>query len=204
MLGAVKVGSDSLDNIINTMCEKYTVELALAKAIIRQESNWDVNASRYEAHLNDSSWGLMQVLLKTARGVLNRPTLTIAELITPEVNIEAGVKFIGQLLQRYNYTYDDAIAAYNAGSARRGKDGKYVNQSYVDGVNRWYNMYIAIDTVANATSKVTDSIANAFSFSFTVPTGQAEPQSNEDDMTPYIVGGGALVAMLLVIGASKR
>ena len=49
MLGAVKVGSDSLDNIINTMCEKYTVELALAKAIIRQESNWDVNASRYEA-----------------------------------------------------------------------------------------------------------------------------------------------------------
>ena len=204
MLGAVKVGSDSLDNIINVMCEKYTVEPALAKAIIRQESSWDVNASRYEEHLNDSSWGLMQVLLKTARGVLNRPTLTIAELVTPEVNIEAGVKFIGQLLQRYNYTYDDAIAAYNAGSARRGKDGKYVNQSYVDGVNRWYNMYIAIGTVSNAASKVTDSIANAFSFSFTAPTEQSASQRDETDMTPFLVGGGALVAMLLVIGASKR
>lgn len=202
MLGAVKVSQETLDDIINRMCDKYQVEPALAKAFIRQESNWDVNASRYEAHLNDSSWGLMQVLLKTARGVLNRPTLTIAELITPEVNIEAGVKFIGQLLQRYNYTYDDAIAAYNAGSARKGKDGKYVNQAYVDGVNRWYNTYIAIDTVSNAASNVVNSISNAFSSASETPANQTASES-ETNITPFVVGGVSLLAMILVIGASK-
>ena len=112
------------------MGKKYGVEPALIKAHIKQESNWDVNASRYEVNKGDASWGLMQLLLATARQVLNDPNLTTTQLIQPRTNIEAGTKFISQNLNRWG-NMRDAIAAYNAGSPRIGKDGQYVNQDYV-------------------------------------------------------------------------
>jgi len=202
MLGAVRVDQDTLDSVIKKMSEKYFVDAPLIKAFIRQESNWDVNASRYEAHLNDSSWGLMQVLLKTARSVLEKPTLTIADLITPEVNIEAGVKFISQLLNRYSYKLNDAIAAYNAGSPRRNKDGSYVNQSYVDGINRWYEMYKAMESVSNATSNVVDTITKTFSSSQDEASSSQTVEQDQGIM-PILVGGSAVLALVLFWGSSK-
>lgn len=146
MIGAVVVSSDTLTPIVVAIANQYGVDPDLVKGLIKQESNWDVNASRYEAHLNDSSWGLMQVLLSTAKSTLGNDSLTIAQLINPETNVTAGTKFIASQLKRYNGNVRDAIAAYNAGSARKTQDGKYVNQSYVDNVYRNYMMYKTIGT----------------------------------------------------------
>jgi len=154
MLGAVTVSVESLSDLVDTIASQYRVDPNLVKAVIKHESNWDVNASRYEAHLNDSSWGLMQVLLKTAKWILGNDKLTIQDLIKPEVNITAGAKYLGSLLAKYGNA-EDAIAAYNAGSPRRNKDGAYVNQAYVNSVNRNYTMYKVLGPTANAVVKFT-------------------------------------------------
>lgn len=141
MLGAVRISSDTLTPLIESIASKYGVDPALIKGVVQQESAWDVNASRYEAHLNDSSWGLMQVLLKTAKWILGNDKLTISDLVNPQINVEAGTKYIASLLAKYGGNVRDAIASYNAGSPRKNKDGTYVNQAYVDSVYRNYMMY---------------------------------------------------------------
>lgn len=190
MLGAVILSPETLEPIINEMGAKYGVDPALIKAHIKQESNWDVNASRYEAHKNDASWGLMQLLLTTAKGVLGNPDLSITQLIQPRVNIEAGTKFIAQNLKRYGGVVADAIAAYNAGSVRFKKDGySYVNQDYVDKVWKNYGIYKAMGTspVAEAaidtSQAITDVVSNVTS----------------SDMTPYYIVGGLGVLGLLMM-----
>lgn len=152
MLGAVILSPATLEPIINEMGQKYNIEPALVKAIIKTESNWDVNASRFEAHKGDASWGLMQLLLATARKILNTASLTTTQLIQPRVNIEAGTKLMLENWNRWG-NLRDAVAAYNAGSPRLGKDGKYINKVYVDKVFRNYDIYKKLGTsiVAEAT-----------------------------------------------------
>ncbi len=141
MLGAVTLSTASLTAVIDESAIRNGVEPALIKAFIQVESNWDVNASRYEPHLKDSSWGLMQVLLKTAKWMLGDDTLNISKLFTPKVNIEAGTRYVKHQLNIYGGNVKDAIAAYNAGKVRKLKDGSYRNQNYVDKVYRHYLNY---------------------------------------------------------------
>lgn len=162
MIGAVILSPSTLDPIIMEMSQKYGVEPALIKATIKQESDWDVNASRYEKGKSDASWGLMQVLLKTAQGVMGNSNLTISQLIQPRVNIEAGTKFIASNLNRFG-NMRDAIAAYNAGSPRLTPGtNRYVNQTYVDRVTNNYNLYktmgtgVVTEAAINTTEVVTD------------------------------------------------
>lgn len=164
MLGAVVLSPATLDPIILEMSAKYNIEPAWIKAHIKAESNWDVNASRFEAHKSDASWGLMQLLLATAREVLGNPNLTITQLTQPRVNIEAGTKFLSQLWRRFG-NMRDAIAAYNAGSPRIDKKtGKYINQGYVDKVTKNYETYKSLGTsviaeaVISARSAVEDVV----------------------------------------------
>lgn len=183
MLGAVILSPQTLEPIINEMGKKYNIEPAWIKATIKTESNWDVNASRFEAHKGDASWGLMQLLLSTARGVLSKPDLTTTQLIQPRVNIEAGVKFLSQLWSRFG-NMRDAIAAYNAGSPRLNAQGKYVNQDYVDKVTKNYNIYKALGTGVIA------EVATTISETATDVIGS--------DMTPvYMIAGLALVGLML-------
>lgn len=182
MLGAVVLSPATLDPIISEMGTKYNVEPALIKAHIKQESNWDVNASRFEAHKNDASWGLMQLLLATAKEVLGNPNLTITQLIQPRVNIEAGTKFIAYNLRRFG-NMRDAIAAYNAGSPRLNAQGKYVNQEYVDRVTKNYEVYKSLGT-----SRVAE-----------VAIDTAVTLESPDMMPMYIIGGfGALGLVVLM------
>lgn len=149
MLGAVKVGTDSLEPIIVQMSEKYGVPTALIKATIKQESNWNVSASRFEAHKTDASWGLMQILLATAKETLGNNELSITQLLNPSINIETGTKFLAKQLARYKGNMMDAIAAYNAGSAKKDENGVYINNAYVQAVYGNYVMYKTLESVAS-------------------------------------------------------
>ncbi len=150
MLGAVTLSMASLNAVIDDSAKRNGVEPALIKAFIQNESRWDVNASRYEPHLKDSSWGLMQVLLKTAKWMMNDASLTIPQLVTPKVNIEVGTRYIKYQLKRYGGNIKDAIAAYNAGSVRKKSDGSYRNQAYVDKVYKTYLNYKSMPSEAGA------------------------------------------------------
>jgi len=158
MLGAVVLSPEALEPIINEMGQKYNIEPALIKAIIKTESNWDVNAARYEVHKTDSSWGLMQLMLATARNILGDQTLTTTQIIQPRVNIEAGTKLMAENWRRWG-NLRDAVAAYNAGSPRLGKDGKYVNSAYVDKVWKNYNIYktLGTGTAAEIATTISDT-----------------------------------------------
>lgn len=161
MLGAVVLSAATTDPIVNEMGKKYNIEPALIKAIIKTESNWDVNASRFEVHKTDASWGLMQLMLETARWILGEPTLTTTQLINPRVNVEAGTKLLARNWTQFG-NLRDAIAAYNAGSPRLGKDGKYVNAAYVDKVTKHYELYKTLGggAVAEAAIDVVDAASD--------------------------------------------
>ena len=88
-------------------------------AVVEIESAFDPEAYRYEAHINDASIGLMQVLYSTARdrGLVGGP----AELFEPLSNIRYGM---GQMFWTYEYltgrlnrlpTDFEWIGAYNIG-----------------------------------------------------------------------------------------
>jgi soluble lytic murein transglycosylase-like protein len=192
MLGAVVLSPQTLEPIINEMGQKYGVDPALIKAHIKTESNWDVNASRFEVHKTDASWGLMQLLLTTARGVLGIPDLTTTQLINPRVNIEAGTKFISQQIARYKGVIPDAIAAYNAGSARFKApplEYEYINQDYVDKVWKNYTIYKALGTgmIAEAAASISEAVTDAVG----------------TDLTPVYIFAG-LLAVGIVIMAKPR
>jgi hypothetical protein len=83
----------------------HEVEPALIKAVILAESNYNPNAvSKRGAR------GLMQLMPKTAAA------LGVTDLFDPEDNINGGVKYLRQLLDRFDNDVRLALAAYNAGS----------------------------------------------------------------------------------------
>lgn len=85
-----------------------------------------------ETMLQYTSHGLMQVMGYTARGMGYEDNL--AEMLEPGIGIYWGTLYLSQKLKAYQSTRS-AIAAYNAGTARRKKDSlEFVNQPYVDRV----------------------------------------------------------------------
>lgn len=83
-----------------------------------------------EQQAQKMSWGPLQIMGATAREIGYRGWLP--HLCGP-AGVEWGAKYLKRLHDRYG-NWNDAIAAYNAGSPRR-VDGKYVNQGYVDKIN---------------------------------------------------------------------
>lgn len=92
------------DDLIRKTAEKHRVDVALVKAVIRTESYFNPNAtSRVGAS------GLMQLMPQTAR------RYGVTDLYSPRQNLEAGVRHLRYLLDRYPRRLKLALAAYNAG-----------------------------------------------------------------------------------------
>ncbi len=106
-LGQGKPAGTTYDRLIREVAERYEVEYALVKAIIKAESGFDrLAVSRKGAQ------GLMQLMPATAadHGVRNA--------FVPRENIEGGVRHLRMLLDRYGGNIPLAVAAYNAGQTR--------------------------------------------------------------------------------------
>ena len=76
----------------------------LVKAVIKVESNY-----REGARSRKGAMGLMQLMPETAR------RYAVANPYEPRANIEAGIKYLKSLLERFELPL--ALAAYNAGEA---------------------------------------------------------------------------------------
>lgn len=98
------MGADVLHQLVQETAQKHNVDPNLVSAVISTESNWNTSAiSRKGAQ------GLMQLVPETAQhfGVFNA--------FDPAQNVDAGVRYLSTLLDRYNGNLPKALAAYNAG-----------------------------------------------------------------------------------------
>ena len=155
--------SEDIETYIQTASASYSVPVPLIKAIIKIESDYRPSVYKQEPHVKDASWGLMQVLLSTAKWISGNNDLTASQLMDPSFNIYVGTKYLAYLMGRYS-KLTDVMAAYNAGSPRLDASGKYVNQSYVDKASKWYATYAT-------TEKVKATIVQATSGSSALPIG---------------------------------
>jgi soluble lytic murein transglycosylase-like protein len=94
-------------DLIRSASRRYGVDQDLIVSVIAVESNFDSKAiSRRNAR------GLMQLLPETA-GLMG-----VQNIFDPKQNIEAGTRYLHDLLLRYNNDLVLALAAYNAGPLR--------------------------------------------------------------------------------------
>ena len=134
---------------------------SLVDAICNVESGYNTWACRFEpkvyARLNNgpkpthvppcspetevwamsASWGLMQVMGETARGLgFNGAYLSV--LTDPDTGLKYGCRLLAQLVKAYkdSHGWQGVVAAYNAGKPKFADDGiTLIKQDYVDKVN---------------------------------------------------------------------
>jgi soluble lytic murein transglycosylase-like protein len=131
-----KIGTDisRYDHLIAKASEKYNIDTALIKAVIKTESNFNhLAVSRKGAR------GLMQLMPATAS------SLQVFDSFHPENNIEGGARYLKYLLSFFHGNLPLALAAYNAGEnavIRHGGMPPYKEtQTYVQRVLSYLDKY---------------------------------------------------------------
>jgi hypothetical protein len=101
--------------LVEKYSEKNKLEKELVYSLIREESYFRPDAVSYA-----NAYGLMQLLLKTARQMAYpyRIRLYRRDLFKPEINIRFGTEYLRFLLDKYDDKVYLALAAYNAGDHR--------------------------------------------------------------------------------------
>jgi hypothetical protein len=120
-----------LDTLVQQTAEKHHVDPNLVRAVISTESNWNADAVSRKGAL-----GLMQLVPGTAH------LLGVGNAFDPAQNVDAGVRYLGMLLERYNGDLSKALAAYNAGPGAVDRFGGVPNfretRNYVQKVTATY------------------------------------------------------------------
>jgi soluble lytic murein transglycosylase-like protein len=101
---AMSVDRDGAERLVREAAERHHIDPALVRAVIETESNWNATAKSRKGAL-----GLMQLIPTTA------VRFGVNDAFSPQQNVDAGVRYLKTLLERYNGNLDLALAAYNAG-----------------------------------------------------------------------------------------
>jgi soluble lytic murein transglycosylase-like protein len=122
---------DGVEKLVREAAERHKVDPALVRAVIETESNWNPRA-----YSRKGAGGLMQLIPTTAQ------RFGANDVFNPQQNVDAGVKYLRTLLERYNGNLDLALAAYNAGEGAvdraHGVPSYRETRSYVQKVQNAY------------------------------------------------------------------
>jgi len=123
------------DYLITKAADKFKLDSALIKAVIKAESNFN-----HKAVSPVGAQGLMQLMPATAS------SMQVEDSFHPEKNIEGGARYLRYLLNTYKGDLTLALAAYNAGEKAVAKYNYNVppyreTQNYVKRVMSFYRSY---------------------------------------------------------------
>lgn len=198
----------AFDTLIAEAADRHGLEPNLVKAIVAAESSFNPRAYRREERINDASYGLMQTLYATARdmGYQGPPE----GLFVPENSLEFGCRYLKRQLIRYGGSLEPAIAAYNSGTARKGADGRWINQAYVSRVLGFLSRYRADQQIINgqrtpAAVPITPGVMAPALPAIKIAGGEDEAGRRLVTMetlfspqtAPYILGGLAILGAIL-------
>jgi soluble lytic murein transglycosylase-like protein len=107
------LAGDALDNLILKAAQKEGVNPKLVRALVKRESGGKTCAVSAKG-----ARGLMQLMPAT------QADLGVTDPFDAELNVNAGVKYLKQMLDRYDGNAALALAAYNAGPQRVIPGGK--------------------------------------------------------------------------------
>ncbi len=121
-----------LNETVKAASGAYQLDPDLVTSVIRAESGFNVRAVSPKG-----AQGLMQLMPKTAS------QLGVHNAFDPQANVEAGTRYLRELLERYNFDLIKALAAYNAGPQRidqyNGVPPYYETKAYVARIVRDFN-----------------------------------------------------------------
>jgi len=101
---AMSIDRDGVERLVREAADRHRLDPALVRAVIETESHWNPRA-----YSRKGAGGLMQLIPTTAQ------RFGAYDVFNPQQNIDAGVKYLRTLLERYHGNLDLALAAYNAG-----------------------------------------------------------------------------------------
>ena len=102
----------ALASLIDDAAKREDLKPGLLRAVVQKES-----AGRPCAVSPKGAQGLMQIMPATAAD------LNLSDPFDPKQNIDAGARFLKQLLTKYSGDLSLALGAYNAGAGRVDKEG---------------------------------------------------------------------------------
>jgi soluble lytic murein transglycosylase-like protein len=97
----------NIDQAVSTASERHRVDADLISSVIHAESSYNPRAVSPKG-----AQGLMQLMPHTAT------RLGVQDAFEPGANVDAGTRYLRELLVRYNGDMVKALAAYNAGPHR--------------------------------------------------------------------------------------
>lgn len=97
----------TIQEVVSAASDKHQIDPDLITSVIHAESAFNPKAVSPKG-----AQGLMQLMPGTAS------SLGVADAFDPQANVDAGTKYLRDLLLRYNGDIARALAAYNAGPLR--------------------------------------------------------------------------------------
>lgn len=176
-----RINSGSLDR---NQIKRLVVEEALATslppslalALAKVESDFQDGA------LSDKgARGVMQIMPRTAQGEFG---VSADELWDARLNIQLGISFLEQLIERYGGRWNLALSHYNGGTLRgkgAGATAHSFNRRYVKAVLEWQKRYAAQAHVWQTDDKPRSSIKVTWTPARTVPTVAGEDDLIRED-----------------------
>jgi len=144
-------GSVPYEQLIDSAAQKYGIDPAVLKGLIKQESGFNPNAGS-----SAGAQGLTQLMPGTASA------MGVTDLHDPAQSIDGGAHYLKMQLDRFGGDYSKALAAYNAGPGavqRYGGVPPYSEtQNYVKNVLAFAEQYRQSSSNSNSNSNAYSTV----------------------------------------------
>ena len=165
------IDGNKLDELVSSAARKQSLDPAILKAVIKQESGFKPCAISTKG-----AQGLMQLMPTTAR------ELHVNDPFDPVQNVHGGAAYLRQLLDRYGGDLRQALVGYNAGPGRADQGMNVIlpleTENYVA------NIFADLNGAADQSGTQTEDLAPVEEGDTTPPTVPTIAQKNQPSNIP--------------------